>query len=343
MYIIATVGPNIKEKKVLKEIVYNGANALRLNFSHGSNSEFLEYLKMAREIKKDIVIILDLSGNKIRVSNSLMSIYKIYDGEEVYFCGEDKYEEIKNKIHKNSKIIPLNIKNKVLKENEYNQISIKDNTMLFNVFKRENDLIKASTVTGGVIRGGKGCNIKGLDREYMNLSKKDKDDIEFGIRNKVDIICQSFVETEKDIEEVIKVIDTCNVENYKPKIWAKIETLKGVNNIKNIASKVDGIVIARGDLIPETSIEDTPIYENKIIKDLVKSNNKEIIIATHVLNSMKSGKIASISEVESIYHFIKNGVTGFLLAGETSIGRAPIKTVKFLNELIEKYYRNDNV
>jgi pyruvate kinase len=90
-------------------------------------------------------------------------------------------------------------------------------------------------------------------------------------------------------------------------------------------------------LIPETSIEDTPIYEERIIKEVLGDKDKEIIIATHILNSMKNGKMPSISEVESIYNFIKIGATGFLLAGETSIGKAPIRTVEFLNNLIMKY------
>lgn len=337
MYIIATIGPNIKDKKVLKEILFSGVNTLRFNFSHGNCTEFLEDLKTARSIKKDVSILLDLSGSKIRVSNSLMSVYKIYDSEEVYFCGEDKYKYIKHKVSRTNKIIPLNIENKILMENNYKQISIKDNTMIFDILKKEDNLIKAKTLTGGIIRGGKGCNIKSLNRKYMILSEKDKSDIKFGIQNKVDIICQSFVESPKDIDEITEFINIYKEENYKPKIWAKIETQKGVDNIEDISSKVDGIVIGRGDLIPETSIEDTPIYEEIIIKYLTQYKEKDIIIATHVLNNMKNGRMPTICEVESIYNFINKGVTGFLLAGETSIGRAPIKTVKFLNKLVEKY------
>ncbi|AQR91318.1 pyruvate kinase [Clostridium saccharobutylicum] len=338
MYIIGTVGPNVKDRNSLKGIIDNGVNALRFNFAHGSENDFDEFLKMAKEISSNIDIILDLSGTKVRVSNKFEYIYKIYDNEEIYFCGEDKYEEIRNKINRmKMKIIPLNIKNKMLNEKDYKQITIKDNTMIFNVIGKVDEFIKVSTIKGGIIRRGKGCNIKELDRSILSLSSKDKKAIEWGIRNDVDIICQSFVEDIQDIEEIKSFLDKNIDKKFSPKIWAKIETVNGINNMKKILNEVDGIVIGRGDLIPETSIEDTPIYEDRIISEVVEVKDKDIIIATHVLNSMKNGKMPSISEVESVYNFIKSGVTGFLLAGETSVGKAPIRTVEFLKNLITKY------
>lgn len=338
MYIVGTVGPNIKDRTVLKGMIDSGVNALRFNFIHGSAVEFLEILEKAKEIKNDIEIILDLSGTKVRVSNNFEYIYKVYDDEEIYFCGEDKYSEIKNNISKMKiKIIPLNIKNKILNEKDYKQIGIKDNTMIFNVIDKKDGLIKVITVKGGIIRKGKGCNIKNLERKTFLLSENDKAAINWGIINKVDIICQSFVEDKEDIKEIKSFFFENKLNENRTRIWAKIETLNGVNNIKSILNESDGIVIGRGDLIPETSIEDTPIYEERILKEVNKSSGKDIIIATHLFNSMKSGKMPSISEVESIYNFIKSGATGFILAGETSVGKAPIRTVEFLKNLIDKY------
>jgi pyruvate kinase len=235
------------------------------------------------------------------------------------------------------KIIPLNIENEILNKKNYKQIGIKDNTMIFNVVDKNNGFIRAFAVKGGIIRKGKGCNIKNLERRTFLLSEKDKEALIWGIANKVDIICQSFVEGKEDIKEIKAFLNRNKLNNSGARIWAKIETLNGVNNIKSIIEESDGIVIGRGDLIPETSIEETPIYEEIILNEMKKNKGKEVIIATHLFNSMKSGKMPSISEVESIYNFIKAGATGFILAGETSIGKAPIKTVEFLNKLIEKY------
>lgn len=338
MYIIGTVGPNIKDRTILKGIIDSGANALRFNFAHGSIVEFQQFLEMSKEIKNNIEIIVDLSGTKVRVSDKFEYIYKVYDGEEIYFCGEDKYNQM-GKITSRIKVIPLNIENKILDDKEYKQIGIKDNTMIFNVIGRKNGLTKVTTIKGGIIRKGKGCNIKNLERKAFFLSEKDKTALKWGIKNKVDIVCQSFVESKEEIQEIKRFLNDNTIDKHIPKIWAKIETLKGVDNIESIIEESDGIVIGRGDLIPETSIEDTPIYQEKIINNIGK--DKEVIIATHILNSMKNGKMPSISEVESIYNFVKSGVTGFLLAGETSIGKAPIKTVEFLNNLITKYTKEN--
>ncbi|MBE6062039.1 MAG: pyruvate kinase [Clostridium butyricum] len=346
MYIIGTVGPMVKDKNAFKGIIDNGVNALRFNFAHGSELEFMGFLNMARNIDNSLKIIVDLSGSKIRVSNKFEYIYKVYDDDYVYFCGEDKYTNVMKNMPKNKiKLIPLNIKHKMLKENIYNEITIKDNTMIFRVVENNNDdVIKTKVVKGGIIRKGKGCNIKELDRSLLSLSYNDKKAIRWGIKNKVNIICQSFVEDKYDIDELKVFLKENNtIDNEYPRIWAKIETLNGINNLESIIECVDGIVIGRGDLIPETSLEDTPIYEDKIIQTVTKYESKDVIIATHLFNTMKSGKLPSLCEVESIYNFIKEGVTGFLLAGETSVGKAPIKTVKFLNELVCRYMSNNNV
>ncbi|NME82720.1 pyruvate kinase [Clostridium sp. SM-530-WT-3G] len=339
MYIIGTVGPSVKDRNSFKGIIDNGVNTVRFNFAHGSEAEFIEFLNMARTIDDSLNVLVDLSGRKVRVSDKFEYIYKIYNDEDVYFCGEDKYtKEIKNLPKNKVKVIPLNIKHKMLEENVYKEISIKDNTMRFKIIENNNEnLIKTKAVKGGIIRKGKGCNIKELDRSFLSLNVNDKRAIQWGIKNKVDIICQSFVEDKEDVEELKKFLDENKNGDNVPKVWAKIETLKGVKNLERILSCVDGIVIGRGDLIPETSIEDTPIYQEKIIQAVTKFTNKDLIVATHLLNSMKLGKVPSLCEVESIYNLIKEGVTGFLLAGETSVGKAPIKTVKFLNELIVRY------
>ncbi|MDO5517505.1 MAG: pyruvate kinase, partial [Clostridium sp.] len=328
----------VKDRNAFKGIIDNGVNALRFNFAHGSEPEFLEFLNMAKSIDEHVNIVVDLSGSKVRVSNKFKYIYKIYDNEDVYFCGEDKYDKIMKSLPKNKvKIIPLNISHKMLKVNKYKKITIKDNTMIFDVIESSDDLVKAKAVKGGIVRKGKGCNIKELDRSLLTLSDDDKKAIKWSIKNKINIICQSFVEDKDDIEEIKKFLRENSTDDYAPKIWAKIETINGIKNIESILGSVDGIVIGRGDLIPETSIEDTPLYEEKIIKTVTNTGNKDIIIATHLFNSMKSGKVPSLCEVESIYNFIKRGVTGFLLAGETSVGKAPIKTVKFLKDLINRY------
>ena len=331
MLIIATIGPSIVYKPILRDVIEAGVNTLRFNFSHGNFKEFEETLKCAREIKSDIHILQDLSGTKIRVSDKLNYIMKLYNNEEIFFCGEDKYEGRST----SGKVIPLNVSSNLLRNENFKEISMKDNTMRFKVIKIQENFIKVKVLRGGIVRPGKGCNIKGLTREKISLSLKDMEDLRWGIKNGVDFICQSFVEDESNIRDIKNFIKNIGAINT-PKILAKIETPLGVKNVKNILKEVDGIVIGRGDLIPEGSLIKTPIYEEAIYNEVIKAGGL-IIIGTHLLNSMKVGQNPQLPEVESIYNHIKKGAGGFLLAGETSIGKAPIKTVKFLKSLVDYY------
>ena len=291
-------------------------------------------MKYVAENNSGIHILQDLSGGKVRVSNKLVKIIKVYDNEEIIFCGKDTYEELLKK-QINKKIIPLNITTEALITSNLEKISMKDNTIHFSINKVRSEGVHAKVIKGGIIRAGKGCNITGYKRDNSKLSVIVKKDLMWGIENKVDIICQSYVEKKEDILCIRKYIKNEN-ENYKPKIWAKIETENGVKNIEDILKIVDGIIVGRGDLIPETSLIRAPILQEKIIDASIK-NNKDVILGTHILNSMKNGKVPELSEVESIYYSIKKGVSGFLLAGETAVGKAPIKTVQFLHRLIERY------
>ena len=135
MLIIATIGPSTKDKNVLKSLINGGVNVLRFNFAHGKIDEFNLALKEARKIKSDIHIFQDLSGRKIRVCDTLPYIIKIYNNDEVIFCGEDKF--IKNKLSiSDRKVIPLNVKSKELMNNAVSEISMKDNTMQFKIISK---------------------------------------------------------------------------------------------------------------------------------------------------------------------------------------------------------------
>lgn len=336
MLIIATIGPSTKDKNVLKSLINGGVNVLRFNFSHGKIDEFNLALKEARKIKSDIHIFQDLSGRKIRVCETLPYIIKIYNNDEVIFCGEDKY--LKNKLSiLDKKIIPLNVKFEELMNNSVNEISMKDNTMQFKIISKTEEGILATVINGGIVRAGKGCNIKNYNRSKMELTRKDKEDLKWGVENSVNIICQSFVEEKEDILNIKTYIKSINkVEGYSPKIWAKIESKTGIENIDSIIDEVDGILIGRGDMIPEVSLIETPIIQDKII-NIALDKGKDIILGTHLLDSMKEGRYPNLPEVESIYYHLQKGVNGFLLAGETSVGKAPIKTVEFLHSIINKY------
>lgn len=337
MKIIATIGPNSSNRKVLSELINNGVDVFRLNFSHFYESEFIKILNDSRSIKKDINIMADLCGRKVRVAENLKSVFKVYINEIVYFCSSDVYSLIVNNNDK-SKIIPLNIKSEIIEKNDIKKISMKDGTMNFDIIDKDKIFLKAIAKDTGVVRAGKGCNIPGADLGENSLNHKDKENLKWAIDNNINIIGQSYVESSRDILCVREYIKKIKGNENDVKIFSKLETIIGLNNYREIINCSDGIVIARGDLVPECGIEISVEQEFELLKKLRSDNyNKEIIIATHVLDSMKSGLNSNISEIESIYTFINSGATGFLLAGETSIGKYPVQTAKLLNELIKRY------
>lgn len=338
MNIIATIGPSSIDKRVLHGLIKNGVNAIRLNFSHFNEDDFKNVINNSKSLKDDICIFGDLCGKKIRVYEKIRSTYKIFSGETIYFCGQDTYDTLVNKGSAEQKIIPLSISSKIIIKNNIKEISMKDGTMRFEVLDSDKGFLKAKVIKDGIVRSGKGCNIPNLNRADMELSIKDKTNIRWAIENNIDIICQSYVEDINEIKEIKDFIKGLGHNIELMRFFAKIETKKGIDNLLNIIKEVDGIIIGRGDLVPECGIIDAVKNQYIAIGELIKKDlNKEIIIGTHLFNSMKSGNRPNLPEVESIYNFINSGVTGFLLAGETSISRNGIDTVAFLSELIKEY------
>lgn len=336
MHIIATIGPKSSDKWIIKDFMKNGVDILRLNCSHFKEKEFNETIEIVKELKSDIHIMADLCGRKIRVSNLLGYICKLYIGEEVLFCGEDFYSKIDIKSAKRLKLIPLTISTDILKSNNIRELSIKDGTMNFKLLDKDKGIIKAIVERGGIIRPGKGCNIPQLDRSEISVEDIDKRYIDWALEKEVDIICESYVEEESDISTLRKYIANSNLLKKEPKIWGKVETPQGIKNFNTFVNSLDAVIIGRGDLVPECGMLRAVIGEMEIIKR-ANIENRAVIIATHVLNSMKYGNSPTLPEVESIYNFIKLNVGGFLLAGETSTGKAPLQSVEFLNKVIRFY------
>ena len=326
MKIIATLGPKTTNKEVIKQLIDVGVDIFRLNFSHFYENQFNNMISIIRSIDKDMDI-----------DESLKNVFKIYENEIVYFCGYDGYF-IFDENNKKTKLIPLNISSEIISNNNIEKISMKDGTMNFKVIDQNNGFLKVRVINDGIIRGGKGCNIPGIYFENKELTKKDKKSLKWAIENNIKIISQSFVENKRDIDHIRKYICEINGDLKSIKLLSKIETNLGVDNFKEIIRYSDGIIIARGDLIPECGLINSVDKEFDLLLKVKKyEKEKEVIIATHILDNMRKGIIPNINELESIYTFVNLGVTGFLLASETSIGNYPVKSVEMLKMLINLY------
>lgn len=337
------ISKNEKSKREIFDkidnIVKNGGNIIRMNLSHSKHRDVECCIDYIRSNHKDVKVLLDLQGNKVRVANNIYGTFKVNTGDLVYFCSEETYGIYLENISEN-KLIPLNIKNKFIYNNSFKKIYMKDATMEFIVISNNNGLIKTKVKIGGVVRKEKGCNLPNLDRKNWGVSEKDLEDIKFAIDNNVDIIDYSYCSYMEECREFKNIVFRNLKSNQViPKLWGKIETNEGINNIKDVANELDGIVIARGDLTAEIGILNVPIVQEKILHAL-KNENKSVIVATNLLSSIRNKQNKpTINELSDIYHFIRWGVTGFMLTGETSTGENEGYVVTNLKNSIKYYER----
>ncbi|WP_297520439.1 pyruvate kinase [uncultured Clostridium sp.] len=338
MYLIATIGPRSCENNIIDAIVKGGADTIRINLSHGKYDDIDKVIGYIRRNYHDVKILMDLQGHKVRVSHKLKKEFFADKGLVTYFCSQDDYESLVESHSGNEKIIPLNISSEQIRSVQLTKVYMKDGIMQFNVLENRDGIIKTITKIGGMVRAEKGCNLPGLQREHLDLTEKDKKDIQFALNEKVDILCYSYCSSESDCEKFKKqVFDTLRRGDKIPRLFAKIETKEGVKNISVIAKALDGVVIARGDLVPESDLLALPIIQEKIVSTLNKQQ-KEVIVATHVLNSMKKkGTKPHISELSDIYNMIRKNVSGFMLTGETTIGDNQFEVVKTLKQVMDYY------
>jgi pyruvate kinase len=338
MKILCTIGPNVSNTKILGELVNNGMNVVRFNFSHIDYELAKHLIEYIKNNHRDVAIMQDLQGNKLRISNLFKKEIKVVPREKVYFCSEEVYRKY-SKEHENRYLfVPLTCEGEFSLLNSANCILMKDATMEFEILEKGNGVIKTSVKRGGILRAEKGVNAPGMDRRNMGLTAKDKKDIIWGLENGVDIICLSYVSYPENIIELKNYIKQCKkYKDFKmPKLWSKIESKEGIENFKNILKESDGIMLGRGDLVAEADLLDIPQIQQDLL-NIMKKSKKDFIIATYLLESMKRNVRPTVSEINDICYFLQNKVNGFMLAGEVSIGNNPILVVKTLKDIIDRY------
>lgn len=336
MYIICSMGPRINNINDIDKLVKAGMTTSRFNFSH---AQYIRTEKLIKEIKRNypnIEVMQDLQGNKLRVSNKFIGEKLIKKGDKVVFCLEDLY--IKRNKSSKYQLIPINYSGRFEDLLGVKEIFMKDATMHFKILKKDRKFILAEVLNDGIVRGEKGLNMPGIDRSRMPFSKKDRRDIQWAVQKDVDIICASYVARKEDILEVRRCIEKfSNVRGFKyPKVWAKIECKEGIDNFNDILAVSDGIMLGRGDLKAEVPYYMIPIIQEKLL-ERTKISKKPMIIATYVLESAKNNNIPTIGELSDIYHSIKLGAGGFMLAGEVGTARNPEFAVNTLNHIIREY------
>jgi pyruvate kinase len=328
--IIATLGPATSGYPEITALIKAGVNVFRLNFSHGERIFFdtlLKNVKKARDRCGEAVAILqDLQGPKIRTV-SMEKPVTVKRGETITIRSKAGVAD------ENNKAISIDIKNlyKYIKAGQ--KIMINDGLVELKVREIKGTEILCSVTNGGDIAGRKGVNLPGAKLPFGPLTKHDIENLKYGLKNRIDIVCLSFVRSADDITALKKIISKQKL--CAPLIIAKIEKPEAVKNIDSILRASDGIMVARGDLSVEAGYMNVPEMQKRMIK---KANDmgKLVIVATQMLESMTNNPYPERAEVTDVYNAVLDSADTLMLSGETAVGKYPVKTVRTMGEIIKK-------
>jgi len=325
--IVATIGPASRKKKVLTEMIKEGLNVIRMNFSHGSHDDHYETLELvstaSKSAKMPVAILQDLSGPKIRVGTMEDNTY-LKEGES-FILTTEKCIGNNKRAFINYKKLPKEIKKGA-------SIKLDDGKKELLVTKISGNNIHTTVIVGGPLSSNKGVNLPDTELSISSLTSKDKKDVLFGIKHTVDYIALSFVQTAKDVHDLRRILDK---HNSSAKIIAKIETTPAVKNIDEILKAADGAVIARGDMAVEVGVEKVPLIQKMIIEKCNRLG-KPVITATQMLDSMEENPVPTRAEVSDVANAILDGTDGIMLSGESAIGNYPVKAIETMAAIAKR-------
>jgi len=330
--IVATIGPRTESAEMLSKMIDAGMNVMRLNFSHGDFAEHQNRVDNLRSVMKKtghtVAILQDLGGPKIRIGNFKTESVDLRIGQTFTLTTDDVVGD-ETKVSVNYSLLPKEVAKGhiIFMHDGKKKLEVKD--------VKGNDVI-CKVLVGGEIKGRRGLNMPDSDLSVKSITDKDLKDLEFGIKNEVDFFALSFVRRPSDITELRDILDK---RKSKAGIIAKIETPQAIENIDEIISLCDGIMIARGDLAIEVPFEKVPGYQKMVIQ---KCNmvGKPVITATQMLESMIKSPVATRAEVSDIANAIIDGTDAIMLSEESTLGDYPIEAVTVMTTIALETEKN---
>lgn len=324
--IICTMGPSCENEDILTKMCLEGMNVARLNFSHGNQADQqfkIDLVKRVREkLNMPIAIMLDTKGPEYRIGVFENKKASLNDGDEFIFTTE--------KIIGNRQRVSVNYENLTRDLSVGDTVTVNNGLVVFEVLKIEGNNVICKTIIGGELSDKKSMNFPNKVLKNNFLSKYDKEDIIFGIKNDIDFIAASFVSSKKDIMEMRSFIDKHGGRDIE--LIAKIENQAGVDNIEEICEIADGIMVARGDLGVEIPFVEVPSVQKFLIKKC-RLLGKRVITATEMLESMIYNPRPTRAEISDVANAVYDGASAIMLSGETAAGKYPVAAVKNMAEI----------
>lgn len=333
--IICTIGPSCSSYEMLKTLVEAGMNVARLNFSHGTHENHgivIDRIKRIREEEgKNIGILQDLSGPKIRVGNLPDNQITLETGSSVRLVTGKMYSKTGD-IHN----IPVSYEYLLQDVQEGGRILLDDGYIELRAEKKEPDSLLCHVCDGGILKSKKGVNFPGQILSGNAPTKKDLSDLAFGVEKGVDFVALSFVQTKNDIVALKNEIDRLGGTQI---VVAKLERDTALREMDAIISASDCVMVARGDLGIECELSMIPIYQKLIVR-LCNLKAKPVIIATQMLESMIKNPLPTRAEVTDVANAIYDGSDAIMLSAETAIGDFSTEAVCMMRKIADNVEKN---
>lgn len=324
--ILATIGPSTDTEENLSQLIDSGVSAIRLNFSHGDKDYFHNLFNSITNVcvkkKLSIPIIQDLQGPKIRIGKLEESEIEILSGNLIEITTED--------IIGNQNIISTSYKPLPKDAKPHDVILIDDGLIKLEVLETKINSVICKILIGGTLKPKKGMNLPGMNLSAPSLTDKDKEDLLFALKYRVDFVALSFVRHQNDIIYLRKWL---NEKGYNKPIIAKIEKPEAVDNFEDILNVSDGIMVARGDLGVELAPQLVPVIQKNIIRRC-NAVGKLVITATQMFESMIHNPIPTRAEASDVANAVLDGTDVVMLSGETAVGKYPFKTIKIMSDIL---------
>lgn len=334
--VVATIGPSSTDKKVLKEMVLEGLDVVRLNFSHGSHDVHEGVIKTIREIDKELgthtAILADLQGPKLRIGEVENNGVELVTGKTIAITTHGDLGTAK-KVSTNYEHFAADVKpgEKVLLDDGKLQLVVKETN--------GKDEVICEIKHGGILSSKKGINLPNTKISLPCLTDKDLYDLEFALSQNVDWIGLSFVRSARDIIELKGIIR----QNEKhARVVAKIEKPEAIAEIDDIIKETDAVMVARGDLGVEIPMQNVPLEQKSIIQKCIH-NAKPVIVATQMMESMITNITPTRAEVNDVANAMLDGADAVMLSGETSVGNHPVEVIKAMVSIIHEVEDHDQI
>lgn len=326
--ILATLGPASREQSVIESLLHAGANAVRINMSHGTQEEQTEYVKRARAaakaLNRPLAVLVDLSGPKIRTRQLKDGMPVTLKAGATFTLTTQDIRGDENKVATNYPDLPRVVE-------PGTRLLLDDGAIALTVESTTRTDVVSRVINGGVLGERKGINLPGVSLPIDSLTPKDIEDLRWAVEQNVDYIALSFVRRAEDCSRAKTLI---NEAGGRAPLVAKIEKSEAIDHLDEIIATADAVMVARGDLGVETSVELVPVYQKRIIEKAVHAG-KMVITATQMLQSMVNNPRPTRAEASDVANAVWDGTDALMLSNETASGQYPTQSVETMCRIVE--------